>query len=118
VEVRPREPGPWRPSHVLSVPTYHGKIYSQSIFEDCAIQFFFLFPAYPNPHVVLYSRDVPEARIELVHCVSAQNLYFAGRKGLVFLGPASGKRTCPLRGPELCSRLAWFRTLSLHALPP
>ena len=29
----------------------------------------------------------------------------------------SGKRT--LRGgPEPCSRLAWFRTLSLHAPPP
>jgi hypothetical protein len=23
----------------------------------------------------------------------------------------------PWGGPELCSRLAWFRTLSLHALP-
>jgi hypothetical protein len=25
--------------------------------------------------------------------------------------------TCFLGGPELCSRLAWFRTLSLHAPP-
>jgi hypothetical protein len=106
VEVRPREPGPWCPSHVLSVPVYQEKIYSQSIFEDCAIQFFFLFPAYPNPHVVLYSRAVPEARIELLRRVSAQDICFIGRKGPVFWGPASGKRTCPLRGPELCSRLA------------
>jgi hypothetical protein len=71
VDVRPRKPGPWRPSHDLSVPIYQEKIYSQSIFEDCAIRFFFLFPAYPNLHMVLYSPAVPEASVELQRCVSA-----------------------------------------------
>jgi hypothetical protein len=61
VEVRPCKPGPWRSSHILSVPTYQGKIYSQSVFEVDAIQFFFLTPAYPNPHVVPYSCAVLEA---------------------------------------------------------
>jgi hypothetical protein len=41
-----------------------------------------------------------------------------GRKGPDFWGLASGKRTCPLRGPELCSRLAWFHTLSLQLYLP
>jgi hypothetical protein len=118
MEVRRRKPGPWRPSHGLSIPIYQGKVYSQSIFEDCAIQFFFLFLAYPNSHVVPYSLAVPKACVELQHRVSAQDLCFTGRKGPIFWGPASGKRTCPLRGPELCSRLTWFHNLSLHALPP
>jgi hypothetical protein len=118
VEVRPREPSPWRPLHVLSVPTYQGKIYSQFVFEVYAIQFLFLSSAYPNPHEVLYLCAVLEARIGLPSHVFAQDLSFMGRKGSVFWRLALGKRTCPLRGPELCSRLAWFRTLSLHALPP
>jgi hypothetical protein len=70
VEVRPRELSPWRPSHVLSVPTYQGKIYSQSVFEVYAIQFFFLSPAYPNPYGVPYSCAMLEAQIELLGCVS------------------------------------------------
>jgi hypothetical protein len=118
VEVRPCKLGPWPSSHVLSVPTYPGKIYFPPAFEVYAIQFLFLSLAYHNPHVVLYPCAVLEARIELLGCVSTQDLSFTGRKGPVFWGPASGKRTCPQRGPELCSRLAWFRTLSLHALPP
>jgi hypothetical protein len=84
VEVRPRKPGPCRSSHVLFVPTYQGKIYSQSVFEDYAIQLPFLFFAYPNPHVVLYPCAVLEAQIELLGCVSAQDLSFTGRKGPVF----------------------------------
>jgi hypothetical protein len=64
------------------------------------------FSCYPNLHVVPYSWTVLEARIELLGCVSAQDLSFTGRKGPAFWGPASGKRTCPQRGPELYSRLA------------
>jgi hypothetical protein len=60
VEVHPRKLGPWHLLHILSVPTYQGKIYSQSVFEVDAIQFFFLPPAYPNPHVVPYSCAVLE----------------------------------------------------------
>jgi hypothetical protein len=118
VEVRPRTPGPWFSSHVLSIPTYQGKIYSLPAFEVYAIQFLFLSTAYPNPHMILYPCAVIEARIELLGCVSTQDLSFTGRKGPVFWGPASGKHTCLQQGPELCSRLAWFRTQSLHTLPP
>jgi hypothetical protein len=84
VEVRPHKPGPWVSSHVLSVLTYEGKIYSPPAFEVYAIQFLFLSTAYPNPHVVLYPYDVLEARIELLGCVSTQDLSFTGRKGPVF----------------------------------
>jgi hypothetical protein len=68
--------------------------------------------------MVLYSLAVPGVRFELLRCVSAHSLCFIGKKGLVYWGLDSGKRTCPLRGVELCSRLALFRILSLHALPP
>jgi hypothetical protein len=53
-------------------------------FEVYAIQFLFLSTAYPNPHVVLYPCVVLEARIELLGCVSTQDLSFSERKGLVF----------------------------------
>jgi hypothetical protein len=84
VEFCPRKPGPWCPWHILSVPIYQGKIYSQYVFEVYAIKFFLLFPAYSNPHVVPYSHAMPKVRIELLRCVSAQDLCFAGRKGPVF----------------------------------
>jgi hypothetical protein len=71
VEVRPCKPGPWCSSHVLSVPTYQGKIYSQSAFEVYAIQFLFLSSGYPNPHVVLFPYAVPEAQIGLLSRVFA-----------------------------------------------
>jgi hypothetical protein len=39
--------------------------------------------------------------------------------GFGSLGAGSRERVpVPWGGPELCSRLAWFRTLSLHAPPP
>jgi hypothetical protein len=84
MEVRPCKPGPRRSSHILSIPTYQGKIYSPSVFEVDAIQILFLPPTYPNPHVVPYSCAVLEARIELLGCVSTQDPSFTGRTGLVF----------------------------------
>ena len=43
---------------------------------------------------------------------------FAKAGGSGSLGAGSGERELvPWSGPEQCSRLAWFRTLSLHAPP-
>jgi hypothetical protein len=118
--------GRWRSALINPTPGVHRTFYLNQFIKEKLILGLslrlmqlssFLSPAYTNPHVVLYPYAVLEPRIELLGCISAQDHSFTGRKGPIFWGPASGKRTYPQRGLELCSHLAWFRTLSLHALP-
>jgi hypothetical protein len=87
-------PGRWRSVLVNPAPGLHRTFYlyqriKENLFPACFCGLcnsvpFFLSPAYPNPHVVLYPCAMLEARIELLGCVSTQDLYFIGRKGPVF----------------------------------
>jgi hypothetical protein len=116
VEVRPCKPGPWRSSHTLPVHIYKGKFLSLNVPKVCTILLSIMFPAYTNPRVILLSHLCPRLPLSCYEyqfrdpCL--QEVRVRTSPGLV-----SGKWTYPSRGPGLCSRLAWFRTLSLHSLP-
>jgi hypothetical protein len=109
-------PGWWRSILVNLAPSLHRMIYLYQLIKEkfilrLPLRFmqFSLFSCLPltlTPTWSFYPCAVLEARIELLGCVSTQDLSFTGRKGSVFWGPTSGKRTCPQWGPELCSRLA------------
>jgi hypothetical protein len=79
-------PERWRFALVNPAPGAHRTFYLYQLikekfilslcpaFEVYAIQFLFLSSTYPNPHVVLYPCAMLEARIELLGCVSVQDL--------------------------------------------